>query len=129
MTVVEKRLGHELAAKAEAAKIDVAQTGIAEIDLAAVEENLSAHFDADQQRAALAAEMTKIVAAASETLRLAGLRPEAIGALYFTGGSTGFGALTDAIAAVVPAASRVTGDRFSSVVSGLGIHASRHFAA
>jgi hypothetical chaperone protein len=129
MTVVEKRLGHELAAKAEAAKIDVAQTGVAEIDLTSIESSLLAHSDASQQRAALAAEMTKIVAAASETLRLADLRPEAIGALYFTGGSTGFGALTDAIAAVVPAANRVTGDRFSSVVSGLGVHASRHFAA
>ena len=127
VTVVEKRLGHELAAKAETAKIDVAQTGSAEIDLARVEIGLSVRFDAAQQRAALASEMARIVAAAEETLRLAGLAPDAIGALYFTGGSTGFGALTDAIASVVPNAKRIAGDQFSSVVTGLGVHAARHF--
>ncbi|MBC7622148.1 MAG: Hsp70 family protein [Aeromicrobium sp.] len=127
VTVVEKRLGHELAAKAETAKIDVAQTGSAEIDLARVEIGLSVRFDAAQQRAALASEMARIVAAAEETLRLAGLAPDAIGALYFTGGSTGFGALTDAIASVVPGAKRIAGDQFSSVVTGLGVHAARHF--
>ena len=72
--------------------------------------------------------MRRIVAAARDTLLLGGLRADDIGALYFTGGSTGFGALTDAIATVVPEARRVPGDRFASVVNGLGLNAARHFA-
>jgi len=128
MTTVEKRLGHELAASAETAKIDVSQTGTANIDLSMVEAGLAAHFDAEGQRKALANGMHRIVHAAQETLRLADLCADDIGALYFTGGSTGFAALTDAIATVVPGAARITGDRFASVVTGLGVHAARHFA-
>jgi hypothetical chaperone protein len=127
LRVIEKRLGHALAALAEAAKIDVAETGEAAIDMSVVEDALMTSFTATQQRDALALEMNKIVAAARETVRLAGLRAEDIGALYFTGGSTGFAALADAIAATVPSAKRVAGDRFTSVVSGLGVHARRRF--
>jgi hypothetical chaperone protein len=128
LTVVEKRLGHALAALAESAKIEVAETGRAAIDLAVVEAALSTSFSAEQQRAALTMEMNKIVAAARETMRLAGISAGDIRALYFTGGSTGFAALTDAIAATVPAAKRVAGNRFTSVVNGLGVYAARQFS-
>ena len=127
ITVLEKRLGHELAARAEGAKIDVAMTGTATIDLARVEAGLAAHFDEGRQRTALAGRMESIVNAAHETLRLAGVQAEEVGALYFTGGSTGLGALTHAIGTTAPAARRVTGDRFASVVSGLGVYAERRF--
>ncbi len=128
LTVVEKRLGHALAALAEAAKISVAETGAAAIDLSIVEEALVSSFTAAQQRDALANDMRKIVVAASEAIRLAGVRPNEIGALYFTGGSTGFNALADAIAQAAPHARRVAGDRYASVVTGLGVHARRQWA-
>jgi hypothetical chaperone protein len=128
MTVVEKRLGHALAGLAEAAKISVAETGEALIDLSQVENNLATAFSAAQQRDALANDMRKIVLAASEAIRIAGVRPNDIGALYFTGGSTGFGALADAISQAAPNARRVAGDRYASVVTGLGIYAERQLA-
>jgi hypothetical chaperone protein len=128
ITVLDKRLGHELAAKAEAAKIAVAETGFTRIDLESVEAGLFATFEEHAQHAALADKIDKIVAAARETVRMAGVAPESIGALYFTGGSTGLAALAGAIATVVPAAQRVAGDRFTSVVSGLGLYAQRRFA-
>lgn len=128
MTVLDRRLGHELAARAEGAKIDVAMTGAADIDLSHVEAGLTARFDEACQSAALAARMESIVGAARETLRQAGVKAEEVGALYFTGGSTGLGALTHAIGTTAPAARRVTGDRFASVVSGLGVYAERRFA-
>ncbi|RYF60099.1 MAG: heat-shock protein, partial [Comamonadaceae bacterium] len=48
-------------------------------------------------------------------------------AVYFTGGSTGFKPLTDRIAAALPAARALHGDRDASVAQGLGVHAQRLF--
>jgi len=60
---------------------------------------------------------------------MAQLEPERIGAVYFTGGSTGLGFLVERIGAAFPAAEAVRGDRYSSVVSGLAITAQRRFGA
>jgi len=59
----------------------------------------------------------------------AGLVPAQIDALYFTGGSTGLRLLADRIAAVFPTAQVARGDRFASVVTGLGLHAQRWFTS
>ena len=52
---------------------------------------------------------------------------ERVDALYFTGGSTGLKPLADRIAARFPHARVVRGNRFASVVQGLGVHAQRLF--
>jgi hypothetical chaperone protein len=59
----------------------------------------------------------------------AGLRHAQIDALYFTGGSTGLRLLAQQIASAFPDARAVRGDRFSSVATGLGLHAQRLFGA
>jgi len=128
MQVVSKRLGHQLAALAERAKIDVATRGHAVIDLAVVEEELQAVFTDSAQSRALDHQVRRIVEAAAETLRQAGLGAGRVNAVYFTGGSTGLQFLTGGIASLFPNAKRVAGDRFSSVASGLGIYAQRRFA-
>ena len=127
MNVVTKRLGHQLAALAEQAKIAVATNGHAVIDLASVEEGLHTAFTDPQQAAALDHQVLRIVHAAKETLRQANLGADKVGAVYFTGGSTGLGFLTREIAGLIPNARHVAGDRFSSVASGLGIYARRRF--
>lgn len=123
MTVLEERLGHALAAAAEAAKIEVAQRGLAPVDLALVEPGLATLLREAEAAAALEADLAAIVAAARETARLAGVAPGAVQDLYFTGGSTGLAPLVERIAAEFPAAQRVRGDRFASVAQGLGLHA------
>jgi hypothetical chaperone protein len=123
MTTVTQRLGHALAAAAEAAKIDVAQRGQAQIDLSALERGLSATLDEAGAAAAIEADLERIVLAARETARLAGISPPTVDALYFTGGSTGLTPLVDRIAACFPAAQVVRGDRYASVAQGLGLHA------
>lgn len=128
MTVVNERLGHALAGQAEAAKIAVAQGGATRIDLARLTPGLHATLDESQAGHALHAQLQRIVAAADETLRAAGVRADAVDAVYFTGGSTGFKPLTDRIAAHLPAATAVHGDRDASVARGLGVHAQRLFA-
>jgi hypothetical chaperone protein len=129
MTVIERRLGHALAARAEDAKIAVAAGGEVEIDLGDVEEDLRASFDAGKLIACSRDETQRIVDAARQTVELAGIAPHRVDALYFTGGSTGLKFLTDALSDAFPNAKPVVGDRLSSVATGLGIHARRVFGA
>jgi hypothetical chaperone protein len=129
MVTVEERLGHALAAAAERAKIDVAMTGQAEVDLAALEPALVSRLQEADASAALETDLERIVQAARETVRMAGIEPAQVQALYFTGGSTGLTPLVDRIAACFPAAERVRGDRFASVAQGLGLHARAVYGA
>ncbi|CAN5335232.1 Hsp70 family protein [soil metagenome] len=127
MTVVEERLGHELAGRAESAKIAVSGGGDTVIDLSAVEMGLTVDLSERVAIEALNADLGRIVAAGRETVAQAGLKPEQIDALYFTGGSTGLRLLAERIAADYPAAELARGDRFASVATGLGLHAARLF--
>ena len=127
MTVVEERLGHELAARAEQAKIEVAGGAATTIDLGLVEHRLAAALDEATAVHAIDDDMDRIVDAARITVAQAGLRDDQVASLFFTGGSTGLRILAQRIAAAFPAARVVRGDRFSSVATGLGIHAARCF--
>lgn len=129
MKVVQDRLGHALVGRAEAAKIAVADGGSTDIDLALVEAGLHNTLDADQATQALEADVGRIVACAQDTVRQAGLKPGQLGALYFTGGSTGLTLLTNALQAAFPEARAVRGDRLASVATGLGLYAQRLFQA
>ncbi len=129
MKVVQDRLGHALVGRAEAAKIAVADGGSTDIDLSLVEASLHNTLDADQATQALEADVGRIVACAQDTVRQAGLKPGQLGALYFTGGSTGLTLLTNALQAAFPEARAVRGDRLASVATGLGLYAQRLFKA
>ena len=129
MNVVQERLGHGLIARAEAAKIAVAEGGQTHIDLDTLAPGLGAELSEPQAIAALDADLQRIVQAATDTLTQAGLRPAQVDALYFTGGSTGLKPLAQRISALFPAARAVRGDRFASVAQGLGHHARRVFGA
>ena len=128
MVVVNERLGHELAARAEAAKIGVAEGGTTHIDLGLTEARLHATLTEAEAVRAIEADIERIVAAACVTAAQAGLRPAQIDALYFTGGSTGLRLLASRIAAAFPTAKVVRGDRFASVATGLALQAQRLFA-
>ncbi|KNZ34431.1 MAG: heat-shock protein [Methylibium sp. NZG] len=129
MTVVTERLGHELAARAEAAKIAVAEGGDARIELGHVERALAVAVTERDAVQAIEADIASIVRAAQVAVAQAGLKPAQIDALYFTGGSTGLRLLAQRIAAGFPAAQVVRGDRFASVATGLGLYARRWFGA
>ena len=128
MRVVTGRLGHALAALAEQAKIDVADGGQTRLALDAIEAGLAVTLTQGQAIAAIEADLERVVAAARETLRQAGLAADAVDVLYLTGGSTGLSPLAQRLAAVSPGARLVRGDRFASVAQGLGLHAQRLFA-
>ena len=127
MTVVTERLGHELAARAEQAKIELSSAGAASIDLQHIEYGLRAHLAQPQADKALSPDFERIVSAARLTVAQAQLQASRIDALYFTGGSTGSRVLTSRIAAEFPLAQIVHGDPFASVAVGLGVHARQLF--
>jgi hypothetical chaperone protein len=127
MRVVERRLGHALAAHAEEAKIGVAAGGETVIDLDEVEDDLRLAFDEAQLVEAGHDDMQRIVQAARDTVQAAGVATRDVTAVYFTGGSTGLAFLSNALAAAFPGAQAVFGDRLASVATGLGIHARRIF--
>ena len=128
MRVVERHLGHALAAHAEEAKIGVAAGGETVIDLEEVEDDLRLAFDEAQLVEAGLEETRRIVLAARDTVQAAGIAPRDVTAIYFTGGSTGLRFLSGALAAAFPDSQPVFGDRLASVATGLGIHAQRLFA-
>jgi len=127
MRVVERRLGHALAAHAEEAKIGVAAGGETVIDLDEVEDDLRLAFDEAQLIKAGQDETRRIVQAARDTVQAAGIATRDVSAIYFTGGSTGLAFLSGALATAFPDAKAVFGDRLASVATGLGIHARRLF--
>ncbi len=129
MIVIEERLGHELAARAEAAKIAVAEGGETRIDLSHTEYRLGVDFSEREAVQAIESDIERIVDAARAAVAQAGLKPVQIDALYFTGGSTGLRLLASRIAAAFPTAHVVRGDRFASVATGLALHAQRWFSA
>ena len=128
MTVVTDHYGHDLVARAEAAKIAVAAGGHAIIDLDHIEESLATELDEAEALRALEGDLERIVAAARTTVDDAGLVADDIDALYLTGGSTGLDMLTARLHDAFAKAVVVRGDRFASVATGLGIFAQRRFA-
>jgi hypothetical chaperone protein len=130
MAIVSRRLGHALAGAAEVAKIALAAPGdggAQRIELNHIEPGLAAQLEPAAAAHALDADLQRIVDAAVHAVQLAGLAPEQVHALYFTGGSTGLHALTERIASAFPRARRVQGERFSSVLRGLGEQALKRY--
>ena len=127
MAVLRQRLGHDLIGRAEAAKIAVAQGQLAAIDLSRLQAGLSRTLVEADAIDAIGDDMERIAQAAAETAIRAQVQPSQVNALYFTGGSTGFGPLTRRIAQIFPTARIVRGDQFASVAQGLGLHAMRVF--
>ncbi len=125
MTVLDQRLGHMLTALAENAKITVADQGRVTVSLAAIEAGLIVDLDASAMLASIESDLQRIADAARTTAAMAGVAPADVDAVYFTGGSTGLGALAERIAAQFPQARQVRGNRFASVAQGLGLHAQR----
>ena len=59
---------------------------------------------------------------------MAGLTPDAISAVFVTGGAAMMPSVRKAIAAAVPSARLIAGDAFGSVATGLALDAARRFS-
>lgn len=129
LRVLENRKGHELLAAVEAAKIELSNADLAKLDLDDSVGGLSKTITRAELDKAIAHDLQRIRSRIGEVLRLAGLTPEAVSAVFLTGGATRMPSVRNAIAAAVPAARLTAGDAFGSVATGLALDAARRFPA
>jgi len=128
LRVLEQRKGHELLAGVEAAKIELSSIDRATLNLDPDIADMSVDITRADLDAAVADSLKRIRARIDDVLRLAGLTPEAVSAVFLTGGATRMPSVRKTIAAAVPAARLIAGDAFGSVATGLALDAARRFA-
>ncbi|MBK9573374.1 MAG: Hsp70 family protein [Rhodoferax sp.] len=118
MQVLRERLGHQLLAQVEDAKIACANSsGPVEIDLACIEDTLQAALTPQALSRTLQVQVDKIVACARQCVARSGDRH--IDAVYLTGGSSALAPLVQALEQAFAGATMVHGDRFGGVAAGL----------
>jgi hypothetical chaperone protein len=125
--LIDERAGHWLAMKVEEGKI--ALSGGAEVQLEL--DRLSPPESIMLSRPLFDDSIGHLVGSVEKTvldlLRNAGVAPQAVDTVFFTGGSSGVQLLRERIASLVPSARRVEGDLFGSIGAGLALDAVRKF--
>ncbi|SOZ71954.1 putative HEAT SHOCK PROTEIN [Cupriavidus taiwanensis] len=125
--LIRERAGHWLAIQVEAAKIALSDTGSTEVDLHRLEPGLALTITRDEFDDAIDKLVTKIEQTVHKLLADAGVRRTAVDTIFFTGGSSSVPLLRQRLAALLPEARCVEGDRFGSIGSGLALDAVRKF--
>jgi len=127
LTLIEKRAGHWLANEVEQAKIALSDHEHTTLALDRIETGLQQRLTRDEFDAATTGLVAKIEAKLAELLRDAGVAPDRIDTIFFTGGASGVPQLRRRIAAMLPQARPVEGDLFGSIGAGLAIEAARRY--
>ncbi|MFC0667854.1 Hsp70 family protein [Azotobacter chroococcum] len=125
--LIEQRAGHWLAMQVEDGKIALGDSERHRIDLGRIEAKLAAELDRALLEQAIEPLLERVRASLENLLAGAGVGRERIDTLFFTGGSSGVPALRASVAALLPNARLVEGDRFGSIGSGLAIEARRRY--
>ncbi len=123
MLVLEERLGHQLLATTEAAKIEcsISEQSV-QMDLSTMGIGAAVGMTPQGMHDVLRATLDQVVACAHECVRQAGIgRPQVV---YLTGGSSALTPLQAAVQDAFTGAEVVVGDRFGSVAAGLAYGAS-----
>ncbi len=125
--LIDDRAGHWLAMCVEEAKIGLSDAPAVQLDLDRLDppELLRVHRDVFTD--AIAGMIDSVGATVQRLLDEAGVAPERVDTVFFTGGSSGVASLRERIAAIVPDARRVEGDLFGSIGAGLALDAARKF--
>ncbi|MBK1888424.1 Hsp70 family protein [Undibacterium sp. 14-3-2] len=133
LNLVEDRDGHWLAIKSEEAKIllsdqDAINLPLERLRSKPVSVPCSLILEQEGLQSAIGHLSRDIAQAVAKVLQQAGIRPDQVDTVFFTGGSSGVRGLRQQIAAIVPNARKVEGDLFGSIGAGLGLDAARRFA-
>ena len=127
LNLIKERAGHWLALQVEEGKIALSDAASTELNL----DRLTPRHVLPLKRAefdgAIAHLITRVESTVGNLLRDAGVTADAVDTVFFTGGSSGVHLLREKIAAQVPAARQVEGDRFGSIGAGLALDAMRKF--
>ena len=125
--LIEQRAGHWLAMQVEASKIELSDTERRDIDLARIEAGLVAELSRELFEGAIAPLLERVRGSITELLNSADVDPARVDTVFFTGGSSGVPALRQSVAAMLPNARHVDGDRFGGIGSGLAIEAMKRY--
>ncbi|AQV98804.1 heat-shock protein [Cupriavidus necator] len=125
--LIRERAGHWLAIQVEAAKIDLSDAGSTEVDLHRLEQGLTLTITRDEFDESIDKLVVKTEQTVHKLLADAGVDGAAVDTIFFTGGSSSVPLLRQRLAALLPEARCVEGDRFGSIGSGLALDAVRKF--
>jgi hypothetical chaperone protein len=128
LRVLEQRLGHQIAADVEQAKIAGSDDPLANvrIKLDYIEDGLTALATGAQMRETLDKSLELIGDCAARCVHQAGLKNDALTLIYLTGGSSALPAFKAMLKRRFINAELVSGDLFSSVAAGLAQSAKKH---
>jgi len=125
--LIEQRAGHWLAMQVEASKIELSDSQQRDIDLARIEPGLVAELSRELFEGAIGPLLERVRGSITELLNSADVDPARVDTVFFTGGSSGVPALRQSVAAMLPNARHVDGDRFGGIGSGLAIEAMKRY--
>ena len=128
LRVLEQCKGHELLAGVESAKIKLSRTDAVTLNFDDSVAGISLEIARAELEAAVADGLQRMRSRIDEVLRMAGLTPESVSAVFLTGGATRMPSVRKSIAAAVPTARLTAGDAFGSVATGLALDAAKRFA-
>ncbi len=125
--LVRERAGHWLAMQVETAKIALSELPATAMDLGRIAPGESLELHRPDFDAAIGHLVTRVEDTVSKLLRDASVHAAGVDSVFFTGGSSSVPLLRERIAALLPQARRVEGDRFGSIGAGLALDALRKF--
>jgi hypothetical chaperone protein len=125
--LIRRRAGHWLALKVEEGKIALSGSEKAEIMLDRLAPPEALSLQRSDFNGAIAHLIESIERTVEGVIGAAGVAPERIETVFFTGGSSGVPILRERIAALVPGAQAAEGDAFGSIGAGLALDAARKF--
>jgi hypothetical chaperone protein len=128
LKTLKRRLGHRIAFAVEDAKIALSDHDAVEIALDFLEDGFAAPATRAGFDRAIAARTARLTALAAKCIAEAGLKPDDISTIFFTGGSSRVPAVREAIARAAPSARDAAGSDFLSVALGLTREAQRRYA-
>jgi hypothetical chaperone protein len=125
--LIDERAGHWLAMKVEEGKIALSDATDVTIDLDRLSPPQPLALQRSQFEGAIAHLVDSVDQTVLKLLADAGLKPDAVDTVFFTGGSSGVRMLRERIGALLPKAHKVEGDLFGSIGAGLALDAVRKF--
>jgi len=128
LKTIRRHLGHRIAFAVEDAKIALSEAEMTALPLDFLEAGLQANATQRGFEHAIADKMDALTKMATLCINKAGIRPDAVQTIFFTGGSSRVPAVREAIRKAAPQANVAAGSDFLSVALGLTREAQRRFA-
>lgn len=125
--IIDHRRAHSVLMQVEETKIALSDAASHTAVVDWIEPGLTVTATQQAFVAATAQHFARLKATTLACIKDAGITPDQIDAIYFTGGTSQIPTVRAAIAGCCPAAQQVDGDRFGSVGLGLAVEAGRRY--